>query len=758
MSTRERRDRSNESDRFLSQLFHKAIQDLGEAELGKEIALAAVGGYGRGELSPGSDLDILFIHSGRVSSEKLKALVNEVLYPLWDTKSVDHSVRTRSETRDAATSDMRVATGLLDIRLITGNADLVANVQSDALELWRKNAKENLQDLYKSLQERHTRAGELAYLLEPDLKEARGGLRDIQALRAIALSGAVTVPLEKISWAESTLNNVRESLHIASGRGKDRLLFQEQDKVAQLLKYADADAMMGDVARAARSVDYLLDYTWHTLEHKGKDGLGRILKRPRVATVAKNVSASNREIVIDPFTSFNEDPVVGLRAAATAAQLGLPLSLDTCTELSEALKKGEGVLSNPWPREARELLIALIGAGEAMVGIFEILDQEEIIFHWIPEWMSVRSLPQRNALHRHTVDRHMVETAVHAAALTRKVQRPDLLLFAALFHDIGKGTQEDHSERGVRLIEPIAQRIGFDAKDIEVLKNLVLHHLLLSSTATRRDLDDPATIASVVSVIPDVNTLELLHALSIADGEATGSAGWSEWKATLVNDLVQRVKRAMAGAEVAQQPEVSQEQIEQAAKGVLRVTLEEHSSGYAVEVISPDKPGLLSIVAGVFNISRLDVKSARTKTLGNSAVMYWIVTPEPHAPEITDTKLHELIAAALVDSKDVEEKLFARAAAYASIPAIPVPDPEVEIFTDAATDATVIEVRSHDRPGLLFRIGAAITQSKIDIRSAIVTTLGAEAIDTLYVTELTGGPLSTERANEVASHLKQALK
>ncbi|CAN2163668.1 GlnD UTP,GlnB (protein PII) uridylyltransferase [Candidatus Nanopelagicaceae bacterium] len=758
MSTRERRDRSNESDRFLSQLFHKAIQDLGEAELGKEIALAAVGGYGRGELSPGSDLDILFIHSGRVSSEKLKALVNEVLYPLWDTKSVDHSVRTRSETRDAATSDLRVATGLLDIRLITGNADLVANVQSDALELWRKNAQENLQDLHKSLQERHTRAGELAYLLEPDLKEARGGLRDIQALRAIALSGAVTVPLEKISWAESTLNNVRESLHIASGRGKDRLLFQEQDKVAQLLKYADADAMMGDVARAARSVDYLLDYTWHTLEHKGKDGLGRILKRPRVATVAKNVSASNREIVIDPFTSLNDDPVVGLRAAATAAQLGLPLSLDTCTELSEALKKGEGVLSNPWPREARELLITLIGAGEAMVGIFEILDQEEIIFHWIPEWMSVRSLPQRNALHRHTVDRHMVETAVHAAALTRKVQRPDLLLFAALFHDIGKGTQEDHSERGVRLIEPIAQRIGFDAKDIEVLKNLVLHHLLLSSTATRRDLDDPATIASVVSVIPDVNTLELLHALSIADGEATGSAGWSEWKATLVNDLVQRVKGAMAGAEVAQQPEVSLEQIAQAEKGVLRVTLEEHSSGYAVEVISPDKPGLLSIVAGVFNISRLDVKSARTKTLGNSAVMYWIVTPEPHAPEITDTKLHELIAAALVDSKDVEEKLFARAAAYASIPTIPVPDPEVEIFTDAATDATVIEVRSHDRPGLLFRIGAAITQSKIDIRSAIVTTLGAEAIDTLYVTELTGGPLSTERANEVASHLKQALK
>ena len=758
MSTRERRERSNESDRFLSELFSTAEKADGRKNLGKEIALAAVGGYGRGELSPGSDLDILFLHSGKVSPEELKAFVDNVLYPLWDKKSVDHSVRTRSETRDATSSDLRVATGLLDIRLIAGNPDLVAGVQLDALDFWRKNAKENLAGLHKSLQERHVRAGELAYLLEPDLKEARGGLRDIQALRAISSSAAIAVPLEKISWAEGTLNNVRESLHIASGRGKDRLLFQEQDKVARLLDYPDADAMMSDVARAARSVDYLLNYTWHALEHKGKDGLGRILKRPRITTVAKNVSASNREIVIDPFTSLDDDPVVGLRAAATAAQLGLPLSLDTCTELSENLKSGQGKLPTPWPREARELLISLIGAGEAMVGIFESLDQEEIIFEWIPEWMSVRSLPQRNALHRHTVDRHMVETAVHAAKLTRKVQRPDLLLFAALFHDIGKGAQEDHSLRGLRLIEPIAQRIGFDAKEIEILKNLVLHHLLLSSTATRRDLDDPATIQSIVSLIPDVNTLELLHALSIADGEATGSAGWSDWKATLVNDLVQRVKRAMAGAEFAQQPEVSEKQMAQAEKGELRVILEEHSSGYAVEVIAPDKPGLLSIVAGVFNISRLDVKSARTKTLGNSAVMNWIVTPEPHAPEISAIKLHDLIAGALFDSKDVEEKLIARAAAYASVPSIPVPDPEVEIFTDAATDATVIEVRSHDRPGLLFRIGAAITQSKIDIRSAIVTTLGAEAIDTLYVTELTGGPLSPERATEVASHLKQALK
>ena len=757
MGTRERRERSNESDRFLLSLFTTALKKTGKNSKG--LAVAAVGGYGRGELSPGSDLDIIILHQGQLSQNILSEFVNNLLYPLWDSKSVDHSVRTRAETRDAAESDLKVALGLLDIRLVAGDADLVAAVQADSLEAWRKYARNRLSELNQSLEERHERAGELAYLLEPDVKEARGGLRDINALRAISLSGATNVPLERISWAESKLNDVRETLHQMSGRNKDRLLFQEQDAVARELDYIDADALMSDVAQAARSVDYLLEFTWHQLGQRNKDGLGRFLRKPRTDIVAKNLNVSQKEIVINPSADIHSDPMLGLRAAATAAQLGLPISLDSYSLLSAALAEGKGLLPNPWPREAREHLISLIGAGESMVSIFEALDQEEIIFHWIPEWRALRSLPQRNALHRHTVDRHMVETAVHAAALTRKVHRPDLLLFAALFHDIGKGDVEDHSLRGERLIQPLAQRIGFPPEDVEVIKILVKHHLLLSATATRRDLDDPATIQSIVAVIPDLTTLELLHALSIADGEATGSAGWSDWKATLVSDLVKRVKKAMSGSStIAAQPEITPDQLKVAESGVLQVNLEHRENGYSIEIISPDKPGLLSLVAGVINTSRLDVRSARTKTHGSSAVMKWIVTPEPHAPAITAQILRSEIEKAFNDASHIEDRLIARAQAYASIPSIPVPDPIVEFFNDGATEATIIEVRSHDRPGLLFRIGAGITQSKVDIRSAIVTTLGAEAIDTLYVTELTGGPLSDERANEVASRLLQLLK
>jgi [protein-PII] uridylyltransferase len=757
MSTRERRERSNESDRFLLSLFNSALGKTGKNSKG--LAIAAVGGYGRGELSPGSDLDIIILHQGQFSQSALSEFVNYLLYPLWDNKSVDHSVRTRTETRDAAELDLKVALGLLDIRVVAGDADLVAAVQSESLDSWRKHARNRLPELKLSLEQRHERAGELAYLLEPDVKEARGGLRDINALRAISLSGATKVPLERISWAESKLNDVRETLHQTSGRNKDRLLFQEQDAVARELGYTDADALMSDVAQAARSVDYLLEFTWHQLGQRNKDGFGRFLRKPRTDIVAKNLNVSQKEIVINPQADIQSDPMIGLRAAATAAQLGLPISLESYSLLSAALNEGKGLLPNPWPREAREHLISLIGAGESMVSIFEALDQEEIIFHWIPEWRALRSLPQRNALHRHTVDRHMVETAVHAASLTRKVHRPDLLLFAALFHDIGKGDTEDHSIRGERLIGPLAKRIGFPEEDVEVIKILVKHHLLLSSTATRRDLDDPATIQSILAVIPDLTTLELLHALSIADGEATGSAGWSDWKATLVADLVKRVKKAMSGSStIAAQPEITPEQLKVAESGVLQVNLEQRENGYSIEIISPDKPGLLSLVAGVINTFRLDVRSARTKSHGSSAVMKWIVTPEPHAPAVTAQNLRSEIEKAFNDTSHIEDKLIARAQAYASIPAIPVPDPIVEFYNDGATDATIIEVRSHDRPGLLFRIGAGITQSKVDIRSAIVTTLGAEAIDTLYVSELTGGPLSDERANEVASRLLQLLK
>jgi len=753
MGTRERRLRSNERDLLISQLFIASGADS------EKVAIAAVGSFGRGELAPGSDLDIVILHNGSYPQERLSEIVNSILYPLWDQKiKVDHSVRTRSEVREALSEDLKVAMGLLDIRLICGSADLVADIQSLALTTWREENDRYLPELEKTLEERYERNGELAYLLEPDLKESRGGLRDITALRAMHVSGALTLPMERISQAESVLSTAREALHLVSGRDKDRLLFTEQDKVAAHLGYDDADILMSDVAQAARAVDYLMQMAWHQYHRKGKDGFGRYLRKIRSEVISPGISVSNREVVIDPTFDLESDPVIGLRAAATAAQLGMRLSFDSLRLYADALDADRGALPQPWPREAREYLIALIGAGPAMVEIFEALDQEEIIFHWIPEWRGVRSLPQRNVLHRHTVDRHMVETAVSAAALTREVHRPDLLLFTALFHDIGKGTEEDHSLRGEVLIQPLAARIGFNAGDIATIQKLIRHHLLLSATATRRDLDDPATISSVAENITDVGTLELLHALSIADGIATGRAAWSDWKASLVADLVRRVRMAITDNTITQQPELTKEQLARAEDGTLSVVIEDRGSIYAIEVIAPDKTGLLSIVSGVLNILRLDVRSARTKTVKNVAVMEWIVVPDPNAPDLSSDVLSRELTKGFESEGKLAQRIQDRIDTYSQMPTIPVPAPVVETFLDAATDATIIEVRSHDRPALLFSIGDTVRKCNIDIRSAIVTTLGAEAIDTLYVTEIGGGALTQERANEVASRIQGSLK
>ena len=747
MGTRERRERSDLVDRELSILFSTSATE--HLENPKHVALSAVGGYGRGELAPGSDLDLLILHDGSNKAESLTEFVNAFLYPLWNSgRSIDHSVRTRSETREAAESDVRVATGLLDIRFVAGNADLVSALGSDARENWRKNYEKYLPNLRAAISERSNRSGELAFLLEPDLKEARGGLRDINALRAIELSGVVPVALDRVAAAEALLSNVRDVLHEVTPKPRDQLMLTEQDRVAEILEFSDADALMLEIAKSARAGDYVMDLTWHRIDQRKSTPW---FKKNKVVQVTKGLITEKGELTIEPDYKIAEDCEIGLRAAATAAQSGIPLSIDACIAMAENFSP----LPTPWPRSARENLVALIGAGNEMVRVFEALDQEGIIEKWLPEWSHVRFLPQRNVLHHHTVDRHMLETAVRAATLTRTVKRPDLLLVAALFHDIGKGfTGKDHSEYGGELIAPLALRIGFSQQDSEVLALLVREHLLLSTVATRRDLNDPATISFVIEKLKDPEAVLLLHALSISDGEATGRTAWSDWKAGLVSDLVDRTLAAMSGVKPLAEPELAS-RIAQDSEFAVLVSPNEGS--FEIEIVARDRTGLLSVIAGVLSISRLDVRSARTRTINEQAVMKWIVTVDANATMPSQEKLTDLFMKGLQGELDIASKIDERINSYRKYPGIPTPPPLVSAMNDIATNATVIEVRMHDRPGVLFSVAKAISRFGVDIRAAIVSTLGAEAFDTLYVTDLAGQALTEERAKLLANQVENIL-
>ncbi|WP_224285685.1 HD domain-containing protein, partial [Streptomyces sp. LS1784] len=233
-----------------------------------------------------------------------------------------------------------------------------------------------------------------------------------------------------------------------------------------------------------------------------------------------------------------------LRAAAAAAQNGLTVSYATVRRLAAECRP----LPVPWPDEAREQLVTLLGAGDPAVPVWEAMEAEGLVRRLLPDWERVRCRPQRNAVHRWTVDRHLVETAVRAAAMTRRVARPDLLLVAALLHDIGKGWPGDHSEAGEVIVRDLAPRMGFGPEDTETLAVLVRHHLTLVDTATRRDPDDPATVEAITKVVTTLPELELLHALTEADALATGPAAWSGWRASLVDGLVARAADRLAGA------------------------------------------------------------------------------------------------------------------------------------------------------------------------------------------------------------------
>ena len=753
MGTRERRDRSNQIDKALRVSFLKcANEHLSKPEL---VSLNAVGGYGRGELAPGSDLDLLILHSGSEKAEVISDFVSAFLYPLWDQgRAIDHAVRTRSETRELANQDIKVALGLLDLRYIAGNSEISNQVATESLENWRKNKDKFLPKLRKSIQERETRSGELAFLLEPDLKEARGGLRDINALRAIELSGAVQVSLTRVAESEAILANVRDVLHGDNLKSRDLLLLTEQDRVASVMDYADADALMLEVAKAARAVDYMMDLTWHRIDsNSGKSWL----HRKKSQRIDQGLVILNSEVTIEDGYDISNDSAIGLRAASTAAQQGLPISIDACVLLSEKFAD----LPNPWPKSVLNDLISLIGAGASMIRVFEALDQEGLIEKWIPEWSHVRFLPQRNVLHRHTVDRHMLETAVHAAALTRTVTRPDLLLVSALFHDIGKGfPDKDHCEYGEVLIRPLAKRLGFDDKDCDTIALLVREHLLLSAVATRRDLDDPATITFVVEKLKDPESLQLLHALSISDGEATGKNAWSDWKAGLVSTLVAKCLAAMAGIKPVSQPDLIPPG--SITEDISITILNNQSNNEAldnieIEIIAKDQTGLLSAVAGLMTISRFNVRSAKTRTTNEIAVMRWIVELDANAQMPSAEKLTEQLKRALSGELDLGRKIDERIDNHRKYPGIPTPPPVVFAANDLATNATIIEVRMHDRPGILFSVTRAISRFGVDIKSAIVSTLGAEAFDTLYVTDLEGQPLTGERAQLLATKVENIL-
>ncbi|MCW2680874.1 MAG: [protein-PII] uridylyltransferase, partial [Frankiales bacterium] len=387
----------------------------------------------------------------------------------------------------------------------------------------------------------------------------------------------------------------------------------------------------------------------------------------------------------------------------------------------------------PWPAAAREAFVQLLAAGPAAVQVLESLDQAGLLVRLLPEWASVRSKPQRNSYHRFTVDRHLVQAAVAAAALTRRVGRPDLLLLGALLHDIGKGLPGDHTVVGMQVVAGLAPRLGLPPEDVDVLVAMVEHHLLLPDVATRRDLADPATARTVAEAVGSVQVLELLHALTEADSAATGPAAWSSWKAGLVDELVRRTAALLDGAPPPAPAPLADWQEALVARGGPLL----EARGDEVTVVAPDAPGLLSSAAGVLALHRLDVRSASVLSRGGTGITVFRV--EPRFGSLPDWSVVQAdLRRALAGELDLPGVLAAREAAYARGPGSA---PSVRLLDDVSETATVVEVRAADALGVLHRITGALKAAGLDVRTAHISTLGADVVDAFYVVDREGRKL-----------------
>jgi [protein-PII] uridylyltransferase len=712
---------------------------------GPGIALVAVGAYGRQEPALGSDLDLVLIHDGKQNSKDIAALADRVWYPVWDSGiGLDHSVRTIPEAISVADTDLKAAMGLLDARHVAGDEALTAELITQVRARWRAKAASRLPELAEAVAERERLNGEVAFLLEPDLKESRGGLRDITAVRALATAWVADPPSEEVLAAGAVLLDVRGELHRRTGR--DRLLLQEQPGIAEALGMAEFEVLARNVADAGRTVAYAWNTAWYRASRSIKPrrwGGRKVVRRGLDEGVVEHDGEVTLAVAADPA----RDPVLVLRAARAAAVADLPLAPHTLQRLAAE----SAPMPVPWPLEAREAFVGLLAAGGPAVAVVEALDHAGILMKLLPDWGHVRSRPQHNPYHRFTVDRHLVEAAANAAALTRTVARPDLLLVGTLLHDIGKGLPGDHSVVGAEVAERIGTTMGFDASEVAALVTIARHHLLLPDTATRRDLEDPATAEFVASEVNDPEVIDLLAAVAEADGRATGPTAWSPWKAQLVSELARRVKAELAGAggDRDRVKQLSPEQERLLTRSPeLMVTIEPDELGAVVVATGPDRVGLLAAVTGAVAVHRLDVRRASAAVSEHQALAELWVQPRhgddlPRAGQLTA----EVAAALSGEGRPLAERLAERARAYPTRRrGLPPAPPDVR-FEDRSVDSTVVEVRAPDGPGVLHRIVEALVGAGLDIRTAIVSTIGADVVDSFYV-RTPDGPLLDAAARE----------
>jgi [protein-PII] uridylyltransferase len=770
-----------------------------EADPPAGVALVALGGYGRRELAPASDIDLLVLHDS-FQSDLLASLVDRLLYPLWDTGlTVGHAVRTPDEAVAIADQRLDALTAMLDGRVLAGDAELWERTKAEVTALvGGEHARAFAERLREDADARAERFGAVSYLLEPDLKDGRGGLRDAHTLRWLSIAvagrsdGLVEVGLLRsaegsaVDDASEFLVRVRSAVHLETARPGDRLLMELQPPVARAMGFDDepdlraVDALMRNLFEHARQIEHVVG-----------------------AVFDRFLRGRSDVVAVDP------SPAGVLRAlGAVARERGVPspAALDAIDE-TDVPKVVE------WTDDVRDAFLELLGVGTEGVRALETLDRLGLLDRYLPAWSAVRCRPQRDPYHRFSVDVHLLraleamstlldgagDDRVAAEAAAAIGDRPALLL-AALFHDIGKVGRGDHVPIGSSIVADALQRMRIAEPTAALVRFLVAEHLLLSDTATRRDLDDDELILEVAARVGDQERLAALYLLTRADAAATGPAAWTSWRAALVRELVGKLQRTLErgglGTEVAERLAARAEElraslpaehvdeldrfllrmprtyllnvpVERIARHVpllavpvgrldVRTVTEDgdRAGTYSLTVIAGDRPGLLSWIAGSLSLAGLSILTAQVFTTQDDVAVDVFEVEGAFEGDVSEERWREFrstLRKVLEGRLSLEHRVGQKRSHY------PPPldlELEVTVHNDVSDFFTVVDVGCPDRIGLLFDITATLAELHLDVHLAKVSTYGGRVVDAFYVRDELGQKI--DRAEHIVE-IERAL-
>ena len=813
---------------------------------GAGLALIAQGGYGRGELNPYSDIDLLFLHHGKFKPF-FAALNERVLHTLWDLGlDVGHATRSISDCLRLGESDMKIRTALLDARFLCGDFQLFGefnkNIES---KLLKKGIGRFVRDKINESTARHKAYGGSVYLLEPEVKEGLGGLRDIQTARWIArarlkardldslVNHGIIEPADLAALKESQdfLMRVRNEMHFATGKHQDQLTFEQQEKVSEALGFDREGTLRGVEVfmRAyylhAMQISRLSELIVHRVTDCDKPRFTDTVMFGRA--LREGVRISKGHITITRPEIIKNDPANLIRIFDDAQKYRCRVSHDT----RELLRAHASLIDDEFRRSAaaNQPFFSILKWKDSVYETLVEMHRAGVLGAFIPEFNHLLCMVLHDAYHTYTVDEHSlmliqeierlragkyVSSLPLLTQIAREADKIELLYLGMMFHDIGKGFGGGHSEIGANLVRTIARRMKLNADDGALVEFLVRHHLLMTHTAFRRDLEDDRTIFEFAKTMSSVNNLKMLYLLTFADVKAVGPDVWNPWKASLVGELYvktlnlleeaekgefprediravlrriqARVRRQLLGLS---QPEAKVDDfIERMpdryflstpeadipnhyalmdkfrGKGALSYV--EHfpeRNCSSVVICSDDRPGLFAAITGVLTSLSLNILNARIFTASDGRILDVFRISHSGRPELVMaeskwTKFTTVLDSVLEGKTDVVRLVEAAKPSLYLLKRAPKVSTVINIDNEASDDFSIVEIFTDDRMGVLFNITHSLHLLGLSIHVAKISTNVDQVADVFYVTDSSGKKIAgIERVEEVRSYLFQSL-